>query len=392
MDPDNPTTPPAAQGYQMLVNLMDEDMRQPSVWKANLAFEHELPWHGIVASAELLLTDVNDGLAFERLDLGAPETYGPDGRPMYWGDAATRTGTRANGNDEINALIASGQMPAGYENVTGWHNDGVILLKNTNKGKSQQLTLSLDKPMGENWAWTVGYTRTTAEEVSPITSSRAISNWNGRMSFDPNDGEASRSNYEIRDRFIGVLNWQKAFFGDYRTKVGLIYEGRSGRPYSWTFRNDANGDGYTNDLFYVPEGPGDVIFRDAEQEAAFFAMLADNPDLARYAGSAVERNSATSSWVNTFDLRLTQELPGFYKGHKSEVTFDVMNIGNLLNKDWGRIEEIGFPQSRRVANLDGIDPVTGKYMYNYTGIDSEVLYDTTGQSRWALQVSLRYKF
>ena len=69
-----------------------------------------------------------------------------------------------------------------------------------------------------------------------------------------------------------------------------------------------------------------------------------------------------------------------------------MNVGNMINEDWGRIEEIGFPQSRRVASLDGIDPVTGRYRYNFTGVDSEVLYDTTGQSRWALQLGFRYRF
>jgi len=74
------------------------------------------------------------------------------------------------------------------------------------------------------------------------------------------------------------------------------------------------------------------------------------------------------------------------------LSVDVMNVGNLLNEDWGRIEEIGFPQTRRVAEFDGIDQATGKYKYNYTGIDQEALYDTTGQSRWGLQVSLNYKF
>src|SRR5690606_2085585 len=69
MDPDNPTVPPPASGYSMMVNLMDKDIEQPSVWKANLAFDHELPWHGIVASVEYLYTKVNKGLHFERLDL-----------------------------------------------------------------------------------------------------------------------------------------------------------------------------------------------------------------------------------------------------------------------------------------------------------------------------------
>src|SRR5690606_11791080 len=105
----------------------------------------------------------------------------------------------------------------------------------------------------------------------------------------------------------------------------LFYEGRSGRPYSWTYLNDANGDMELNDLLYVPSGPGDVLFSGgAAMEAAFFEWLAQNPELARFQGETVSRNSSRSSWVNTFDIRISQELPGFFSGHKSELWLDIM--------------------------------------------------------------------
>ncbi|MFR0657098.1 hypothetical protein SB719_21380, partial [Pantoea sp. SIMBA_079] len=74
--------------------------------------------------------------------------------------------------------------------------------------------------------------------------------------FQANEEVASRSNYEIRDRFSAALTWQHAFFGDNNTSVSMFYEGRSGRPFSYTFDNDANGDGRFNDLLYIPTGPG----------------------------------------------------------------------------------------------------------------------------------------
>ncbi len=403
-DPDN--QPVRDAGYNQTVNLMEPGFQQPSVWKANLAFDHELPWYGIVASAELLFTRVNDALHYERLDLGAPTaTSVQDGRLMYWSNLSAGSGVRANQNAEIAALRAAGQIPAGYESVQGWGNDGVILLRNTDKGGSEQLTVSLTKPLVENWSWMLGYTYTNSTEVSPLTSSRAISNWNGRMILQSNEEVDSRSNYEIRDRFSGALTWQKAFFGDYNTTASVFYEGRSGKPYSWGFSNDANGDGYINDLFYVPEGRGDVIFTGgAAMEQAFFDWLQDNPELARYAGTSVPRNSATSKWVNTFDVRFSQELPGFFDGHKSEIWLDIINIGNLINKDWGQVYEVGFPLRRNVAQFRGIDAATGRYIYNFVnapgtsantvgGID---LYDnqdqTKGVSRWQVQVGFRYKF
>ena len=186
--------------------------------------------------------------------------------------------------------------------------------------------------------------------------------------------------------------------GNYKTHVGLVYEGRIGKPYSWTFRDDANGDGYTNDLLYVPNGPGDVIFRDAGQEAAFFDFLAQNPDLAKYRGQVVARNGANSEWAHNFDLRLSQDLPSFFEGHKAQVILDVLNVGNLLNKDWGQVYEAGFPLSRGVVEFDGIDAATGKYKYNFdpARVGKEDLYDnqdqTKGVSRWQLQMTLRYEF
>jgi hypothetical protein len=390
MDPDNPSKPDPAGGYGMMVNLMDKDFEQPSVWKANLAFDTELPWHGIVASAELLYTKVNKGLHYERLDLGtATYTAGPDGRSLYWTNPYTRTGTRNGSNAGVADLADT--LP-GYENVTGWANDGVLLLTNTSNGRSAQFTAGLSKPLVDTWGWSLNYTYTNATEVNPLTSSRAISNWSNKAVFDPNSDEAATSNYEIRDRITGSVQFRKAFFGDYSTIFSVFYEGRSGAPHSWRFRNDMNGDGYTNDLLYVPEAAGDVIFTGgAAMEAAFFQWVTEN-GLDRYRGGVVERNGLRNPWVNQFDLRISQELPGFFKGHKSELWLDVMNVGNLINKDWGRIQ-YNSPYGDRVAvDFQGVDAASGKYIYNFNPANVTSVAWTDWESRWSLQLGFRYKF
>ncbi|NZA26297.1 TonB-dependent receptor [Luteimonas sp. SJ-92] len=396
MDPDSQPTPDSDQ--QMVVALMDPDMEQPSSWKANLAFDHELPWYGIVASAELLLTKVETALHYEILGLGDPTAIGPDGRLMYYCDPSVANGSRCNSDVAIERAVAeleaAGALPAGLSNISGLGNDNVIYLRPTNKGGSQQLTLSLTKPMTENWSWMAAYTKTSAEDVNPLTSSQAHSNWDGRAIFNPNEPTADTSNYEISDRFTAALTWQRAFFGDYRTTATVVYEGRTGRPYSWTYLNDANGDGEINDLFYVPAGFGDVEFTGgAAMEQAFFEWLSEHPELMAQQGGVVERNSERSSWVNNFDIRISQELPGFFDGHKSELWLDILNVGNMIDKDWGQINEIGFPFGRRVARMNGINE-QGQYIYDFNpnGVFSERLYDNTGQSRWALQLGFRYKF
>lgn len=357
------------------LDLVQDDLEQPAVWKANLAVDHELPWYGIVATAELLLTSVDKGLYYENLNLGPASYQSPvDGRMFYWNNPFTASGAR-------------GRRNLAYTDVT--------VLRNTDKGRGEQFTVQLTKPRTDLWSWSVGYTYTNATEVSPLSSSQAISNWANGYRLNPNENVSAKSGYAIRDRFVGTLGFEKKWFGDNATRFNLFYEGRSGRPFSYAFTNDANGDGRVNDLLYVPSAPGDVIFTGgAAMQAAFFDYLARNPELAAYKGRVAEANGNRSSFVNNFDVRVSQEFPGFLSGHKSEIWLDVLNVGNLLNKDWGRIEEVGFPFGQGIVSYAGIDQATGKYRYtfNEANIRDEVLRDNRGESRWALQVGFRYKF
>ncbi|MGY0503792.1 TonB-dependent receptor [Luteimonas sp. e5] len=396
----NPQVPPPTAGLtptsaRINVDIAEPGLRLPSVWKANLAYEQELGWQDVVFSIELLATKVKDGLYFERLDVMEPTAYGPDGRAIYWNDAGRDPANtdRFGMTDGRNGALAKANRPRDIGNV--------MLMRNTSKGKSHQLTLGLMKPLTQTWGWSAFYTRTNAWEVSPLTSSQNTSNWNNTLIFNTNENVARASRYALRDRLSGTVEFKRAFFGDYNTRVGLFYEGRSGRPFSYIFYNDVNGDGATtNDLFYVPGGPGDVLWTGgAAMEQAFFQWLDANPELSKYRGQVAPANAFRASWVNSFDLRVAQELPGFWRGHKTEIALDVMNIGNLLNKDWGLIDDYGFFSTRRVANYAGIDPATGKYVYNFTGsTDNPQIQENnndkgnTGVSRWSAMLSFKYKF
>lgn len=398
---------PTASATRYNVNLTGKDFKLPSVWKANLAFDTELPWHGIVASAELLMTKVKEGLYYKNLNLG-PGYVGPDGRTLYWNPTDT--------------LFTN----AGYGRNNSF--DYVYLIDNTDKGKSNQFTVSLTKPWGEgsDWSWSLGYTYTDATEVGSLTSSTASSGYTNQYSFNSGEDVEKTSRYEIKNRISGSLDWKHKFFGDYETQVGLVYEGRSGRPYSYVYSNDANGDRRSaNDLFYVPDHDvkfgtivNGVFTADAAMEASFYDWLAQNPDLAKYAGTYAPANGFRSGWVNIFDVRISQELPGFYKGHKAKVWLDIQNVGNLINKDWGHIMDYGFYADSRAAYMVGIDG--GQYVYNFRDSsfntdknkgpvggyvskgkrwgDSKTVANgdadgfDQGVSQWSIQVGLKYEF
>ena len=317
---------------------------------------------------------------------------------IYWNAAG-----RNPGNVDGDRGIQNGRKGAGNRANRPNNIDQVMLARNTSKGDSKSMTLSLSKPMQADghWSWMAGYTFTDASQVSPMASSQNTSNWNGTTIFQVNENVAYNSRYAIRDRFTGVLTYSNDFFGDNKTSFGLFYEGRSGLPFSYIYYNDINGDNAaTNDLFYVPAGRGDVLFTGgAAMEDAFFNWLEQHPDLARYAGQVAPANSGRAKWVNNFDLRISQQLPSFFEGHKAEFNFDIMNVGNLLNKKWGLIEDYGFYQTMRVANYAGIDPATGKYVYHFSGTtDTPEIQENnndkgnTGVSRWSVMATFKYSF
>jgi len=95
-------------------------------------------------------------------------------------------------------------------------------------------------------------------------------------------------------------------------------------------------------------------------------------------------------------VRISQELPGFFKDHKSEIWLDIQNVGNLINKDWGHIYDYGFFANQRVAAIQGM--YNGKYVYNFTTPDAPTVANAdadgfnVGVSQWSVQLGFRYKF
>ncbi len=376
------------------VDFLSSDLRQPAVWKANIAFDHETPFFGAIFSAELLFTEVEHGVYYRHLNLGNATDIGVDGRELFWNASGFNPNCWAANGNTVSTGGCAVQAKAG-RNVNF---NNVLLAERTGRGGGENLTLSLSRPRGEDgWNWSVAYNYSQATEVSPLTSSVANSNFNGRSTFNPNEEVEGVSPYVVRDRFVATLGWSHDFFGDYATEFGLLYEGRSGKPYSWTFANDMNGDGVSgNDLLYIPVfGADQVVFRGGAAEEARFWEIVNAEGLSGYQGQAVGRNSERAGWTNNFDLRVRQELPGFMEGHNAEVVLDILNVGNLINKEWGRIEEIGFQagggQARSFVNYVGLD-AQGRYVYSLSDVEQPFVRQNRGESQWAAQLTLRYRF
>ncbi|WP_051293484.1 TonB-dependent receptor [Pseudoduganella violaceinigra] len=403
-----PTSLPGSAG-QANVDALAKGFRQPSVWKANLAFDHELPWDNIVFTAEWLSLRTKDGLYYQNLNLGEPTRYGMDGRALYYTNVAYKpecwsaTGTMLtnNGSKPTDPQCSGARAKA----LSNANFGNVLVATNTKEGHSNLATLSLSRPLIGGYGWSMSYTYTDAKEVSPLQASTSGSTYGARGSFNPNEDTTANSQYLVRDRFAALVNFRKAFFGNYRTTFGLNYEGRSGKPYNWTFNNDANGDGISsNDLMYIPRAPGsgDVIFAgdtaaSHANEDKFWATVDQYRSLRNAKGGVVKRGDSYAPWTNNFDLRIGQEIPGFMSGHKGLFRLDIMNFGNLLNKKWGRINEVGYSSSggvsRSFVDFAGIDSATGKYVYRVRdAVEDYDVRQVRGESQWSIQASFKYEF
>jgi hypothetical protein len=382
------------------VDFLDPNLRQPSIWKANLAFETELPWYGIVFGAEYLYTKNKDAIYYEHLNLGAPTATGPDGRQLFWNAGGMDPSCYSVSNGSVN--VKRGCVTSRALSNLSYGN--VLVARDTDKGDAQVATVSLSRPLLKGFGWSVAYSHTSATEVSPLTSSVSNSNWAARSVFNPNEAVAANSAYLVKNRINMLVNWEKKFFSEYKTRFGLFYEGRSGKPYSWTFNNDMNGDGQSgNDLMYIPKGfgSGEVAFlgdtaTSHANEQRFWDIVNANKALRNAAGGVVGRNSDFSPWTNQIDLRISQEIPGIFRHNKGYLALDFLNVGNLVNRRWGHINEILFQsaggQARSFVDYAGVD-AQGRYVYSVRPqVENLAVRQAKGESEWAIQATVKYEF
>ena len=388
--PDNSTVP-GSGGSKMRVDTVDPDFKVPTVWKASLAFDRELPWWNTVFSAEYQVTKVEDAIFYQQINL-VPNPNGllPDGRNSYYKDLYLSPSDRSNTRQY-------------YSNQSF---DTVTRLTNSPKGWSDNLTLSLKKSFSDDWAASVGVSAGRSKDVNSGTSSVAYSNFKYRAWVNPNEPMLADSNYSIPYRAIASLTWKHNFFGDNATRISAFFDGHSGAPYSWIYGNDINGDGESRDLFYIPSSINDVQWNadvSDTMKQQFMDYINNDDYLSKHKGQIASRNGGRAPWVSQLDLSFSQQIPSFFEGHKAEVRLDIYNFTNLLNRDWGVEYRADFPLTRTLADGAGVDPVTGQYIYDISG--SKYLQDgayhpadlkpnefNNPSQRWSLLMTLRYEF
>ena len=360
--------------------LLEDGLRLPAVWRTSLALDRKLPALGINVTGEAVFTRTDKAFFTDNLNikpLVATATTGPaigqDGRQRFNG-AANSTGALSTAFNEV------------------------IRVRNISDGRTAYYSLTVDRPMKNNWAYNLSYTIGNGQEAQSFGQTVAVDGWSRNAVFNQNAIEVARSDFEIRHRVQTSLARQFELAKGWRTKASLYYEGRTGNPYSYTYANDLNNDGVTtNDLVYVPTGPADpkinVSAMTAAQQTGYFDFLAAT-GLSKYAGSYAPRNAFVQPWINQLDLKITQKIP-IYKPVEVELFFDFINFGFWLSRHtFGDVKLLTNTSNavyyRRLMGNASYN-ANGQVVPTWTGVPAGVTIDNSA-SRWRVQFGATVRF
>ena len=98
-DPFTQQPPSGAGGNpQQTVDTVDPNLQLPTALKISLGFDRELPWWGVIATAELAHIGVRNAIQYQAINLGPGNGTLPDGRINYWGSTDPSLWIGSNGS------------------------------------------------------------------------------------------------------------------------------------------------------------------------------------------------------------------------------------------------------------------------------------------------------
>ncbi len=363
-------------GTNSSVVKISDNIKTPQVWRTTVGTDIKLPWD-LTLTLEGVFSKNFNALYYRNINMNQDVNIfqGFDNRP-YW-----------TGSTKVDSQFGE-----------------VLVLDNSNKGGSAALTAQLTKSFSHGFAGMVSYTYTAARDINSAISSDPYATWNSGLTYNMmNNTEIGNAAYAMPHKINAFLSYTIDYAKHFSTTIAVYYQGMNSGRVSYTYGNDLNGDGFVNDLLYVPMMPGDIRFVDkgtegdpgyysaSDQERDFFNYVNGDSFLSKRKGAYTERNGGLRNWVNRFDVRILQDLYsnfGSQNRYKLQLSVDLINIGNMINSDWGVFKSCALEGNNNninllnaVLNSDG----TPKMYYAETGEldgDGNPLYYTSGSPQF----------
>ncbi|MFD0991939.1 TonB-dependent receptor [Tenacibaculum geojense] len=360
------------------LQMVDPDFQFPQVWRTNVGVDYRLE-DGWVLTGDISYTEDLNGAHVQNWGLDTPSgslNTPFDTRPIY-------TDIDKAGN-------------AAY------------VFTNSDKGRTYNFSAKVEKSFENGLYTNVAYSYLNSKDVNSIEAEITGDAWN----FNPSLGNVNNdvlgySKYGDTHRIIGVAS-KKFTYGTndkFATTLSTFFEYAKGGRFSYTYAGDINnddvnpGDGSRNDLIYIPtDAEIDLMNFDganypvALQREGLKQYIAQDDYLSGRRGQYAERYGATAPWRSRWDVKILQDFNFNVSDNKQntiQLSIDILNFGNLINSEWGLVQQIGNVQPIGVS----VDENTSTPTYTFDPNQVETfVYDTSLLSRWQMQVGLRYIF
>jgi hypothetical protein len=362
----------------------DPDFKFPQLWRTNVAVDQRLPW-GLIGTGEFMYSRDVNGVYYINANLADPSTQfsGADSRPRW-----------TSGNRIVSNITSA------------------VVLKNQSDGYSWNIAASLEKPFAEGTFLKAGYSYGVSKNtVDP--GSIAFGSWNNNQhSGNPNNPGVAFSSNSPGHRFFLAASGRREYLNFGATTLSLFFEGFTLGNASYTYQGDINGDGGTsNDLIYIPRDVSEMNFQTyttggvtytADQQAqAWDAYIRQDPYLSKNRGGYAERGGLFLPMVYRADLSISQELFAGLAGRRNTLSLraDILNVGNLLNRNWGLGQRLVSTQPLIVPSgaQGGPADAQGRAQYRLRAVRGQLMSTTFEQTAilndvYRIQLGLVYNF
>jgi len=385
-----PSIPPTRPSGQ--VDIFAKDFKFPKVFRTSIAVDKKLPW-GLVGSFDFTFTKNLNNI-------------------MYYNLGYVKNGTLTGTGDDRPIWRRTPLTDTLISKVKGNYTD-VILGTNTKEGYAYNITAQLQKNFDKGFAGSIAYSYGSAKSMNDGISSQNSSQWRVPNVRGKNDLDFAVSNFSMGSRIVGYLSYRKEYLKHTATTITLFYTGQSGELYSYGYADGSSKflgeDNQSLELIYVPKDRNDINLVDItvgentltadQQWTDLNAFIEADDYLSGRRGQYAERNHSRTPFTNIFDFRIAQD---FYvnvggKRNTLQVALDVFNLGNMINKDWGRMyfSSGAYYSNYPLIRMQGYetDNTTAKFSFQkpkgetWSIDDSGIL-----SSRWQGQLTIRYIF
>lgn len=358
--------------------MVNNDFKFPQVWRTSLGIDHKFENNYILTVDMSYNKDLN-AVHVQDWGLKKPtsQLVGADNRPIY-------------GSNDYGTWNEYG-FPARAH---------AYVLTNSKKGSAFNGSVKMQKTFDNGLFASLAYNYLKSKDVNSIEAEITGDAFN----FNPalgnvNNDVLSNSKYGDTHRFIGVgsKKWKYGTNDKWATTVSTFFEYAQGGRFNYTYGGDINNDGSgANDLIFIPTTAqiNTMIFSGAGQGAAFDKFISQDDYLNGRRGQYVERYGALSPWRGKWDLKLMQDYnfkisSASDKKNTIQFSVDVLNLGNLLNSDWGLVQ---VPTSVQPIGVS-VNQTTNIPTYTFNGSQTKTFnYDASLASRWQAQFGIRYIF